>query len=206
VGLAALMAAARSADGRGPRTVLETAVPAHFELRRPFDVGRAVHLREIPSMRLGELSRVVFEAADENDPVAAGIVRRVIDEVIRFATAVMRRLNLLEEAPDVVLGGGLMRAASPTMIKAIESGIQDVAASAAVRVLDTGPIVGAALLGLDELRAGVAAAQRLRDELNTAFVSVEDARAYPGQVELVDALLARPPSPEDQHRGRGILR
>ena len=41
VGLAALAAAVRSADGRGPRSVLEKAVPAHFGLGDPFEVARA---------------------------------------------------------------------------------------------------------------------------------------------------------------------
>src|SRR5262249_19527905 len=47
VGLAALAAAARSVDGRGPRTVLETAVPAHFGLSDTPAVSRAVFLNEI---------------------------------------------------------------------------------------------------------------------------------------------------------------
>ena len=86
VGLAALMAAARSADGRGPRTILESAVPAYYELdravrRRP----RGPPAASCRGDRLGELARVVFPAA-EDDPVAAGIVRRLTDEVIAFAT------------------------------------------------------------------------------------------------------------------------
>jgi 6-phospho-beta-glucosidase len=179
VGLAALMAAARSADGRGPRTILETAVPAHFGMTQPFDVGRAVHLREISSERLGELSRVVFTAADDGDSVAAGIVRRLADEVVTFATAAMRRLDLLDESPDVVLGGGLMRAASPDVIARIASGVQEVASRAKVIAVKTGPIVGAALLGLDEMGAGVAAGERVRIELGNALTSVEHAGAYP---------------------------
>ena len=96
VGLAALTAAARSADGRGPRTILELAVPAYYDLTEPFDVARAVHLRELPGERLGELTRVVFPAA-EDDQVAAGIVERLADEVIAFATATLRRLELTDE-------------------------------------------------------------------------------------------------------------
>ncbi len=177
VGLAALMAAARSADGRGPRTILETAVPAHFELAQPFDVGRAVHLREIPTERLGELARVVFTAADDGDAVAAGVVRRVADEVVATAAATMRRLDLLDEAPDLVLGGGLIRAASPEVIERIEGGVKEIAPSATVVPVRTGPIVGAALLGLDEMKAGPGAAQRVRSELDDAFISVEYAPA-----------------------------
>jgi 6-phospho-beta-glucosidase len=179
VGMAALTAAARAADGRGPRTILETAVPAHFNLKQPFDVARALHLREMPSERLAELSRVVFKAADDGDAVAADIVGRVCHEVVTFAVVAMRRLDLVEEAPDVVLGGGVMRAASPKVIEAIESGVKEVAPSATVLVVKTGPIVGAALLGLDEMGAGAAASERLLAELDDAFVRIEDAGAYP---------------------------
>jgi N-acetylglucosamine kinase-like BadF-type ATPase len=177
VGLAALMAAARGADGRGPRTILETAVPAHFEMARPFDVGRAVHLREIPPERLGELARVVFAAADDGDAVAAGVVLRVADEVVTTVAATMRRLHLLDDAPDVVLGGGLIRAASPEVIERIESGINEMAPTATVVVVRTGPIVGAALLGLDEMTARPGAAERVRSELDDAFIGVEHAPA-----------------------------
>jgi N-acetylglucosamine kinase-like BadF-type ATPase len=179
IGLAALAAATRSVDGRGPRTILETAVPAHYELKWPYDVARALHLREIPSERLRELAPIVLTAADAGDPVAAGIVRRLSDEVVSFATAALRRLDLLREDPDVVLGGGLMRAASSEVIGRIESGISDVAPLAKVLVAKTGPIVGAALLGLDELGAGDAAAGRARGEFEEAFVRIKQAGAYP---------------------------
>ena len=44
LGLAALSAAARSEDGRGPRTPLEQAVPAHFGLATPRELAEAIHL------------------------------------------------------------------------------------------------------------------------------------------------------------------
>jgi N-acetylglucosamine kinase-like BadF-type ATPase len=71
VGLAALAAAVRAADGRGPRSVLESAVPAHFGLSDPLSVARAMHLEEIPTQRVGELAPVVLAVCDE-DAVAAG--------------------------------------------------------------------------------------------------------------------------------------
>ncbi len=172
VGMAALMAASRSADGRGARSSLERAVPAHFELAEPFDVARALHLREIPMGRLGELARVVFALADD-DEVAREIVHRLGDEVIAFACATLRRLDLIDEAPDVVLGGGLLRNAPASAIARIEDRIRALAARANVLVADTAPIVGAALLGLDELDASTTAGVRARAELHEAFVRVE---------------------------------
>ena len=71
VGLAAVMAAARSADGRGPQTALEAIVPAHFGLAEPFELARALHLHEIPDERLRELAPLVFAAAEDGVAVGA---------------------------------------------------------------------------------------------------------------------------------------
>jgi N-acetylglucosamine kinase-like BadF-type ATPase len=167
VGLAALAAAVRSADGRGPRTLLEQAVPSHFGLGDPFEVARAVHLQEMPVGRLGELAPVVLGAGDE-DPVAAGIVRRLADEVIAFAGAAIRRLELTGADPDVVLGGSLLRAVSTDVVEAIARGIHELAPAARVVVSPSEPIVGAALLALDAVGADVSALDRARAELDAA--------------------------------------
>jgi len=167
VGLAALFAAARSADGRGPRTVLESAVPAHFGLSDPLEVSRALHLQQLHPARLGELAPVVLAVCDE-DSVAAGIVRRLADEVIALARAALQRLELTGVDPDVVLGGGLLRAVSTSVVEMITRGVQEVAENAHVLVSPSEPIVGAALLGLDALAADASAGARARAELDAA--------------------------------------
>src|SRR3989440_62336 len=48
VGLTAVFAAARSEDGRGPKTSLEQAVPAHFGLETPTALAEAIHRGQIP--------------------------------------------------------------------------------------------------------------------------------------------------------------
>ena len=176
VGLAALAAAVRAADGRGPRTVLETAVPAHFGLRDPFEVARAVHLEEMPVIRVGELAPVVLAVSDE-DEVAAGIVRRQADEVIAFAGAALRRLELTGRGadPDVVLGGSVLRAVSPAVVEAIARGIGQVAPDARVVVAPSEPIVGAALLGLDAIGADPTAKARARAELDATVAELSTA-------------------------------
>jgi N-acetylglucosamine kinase-like BadF-type ATPase len=173
VGLAALSAAARSADGRGPRTVLESAVPAHFGLKEPLDVSRALHLQKMDPVRLGELAPVVLAACDE-DSVAADIVRRLAEEVIALARAALHRLALTGADPDVVLGGGLLRALSPRVVEIITQGVQEVAPNADVLVAPGDPIVGAALLGLDALAVDPSARTRARAELDAAVAAVGD--------------------------------
>ncbi|HUA05254.1 MAG TPA: BadF/BadG/BcrA/BcrD ATPase family protein [Solirubrobacteraceae bacterium] len=167
LGLAALAAAVRAADGRGPRTPLEDLVPAHFGLGDPLEVARAFHLEGLPPVRVGELAPVVLAVCDE-DPVAAEIVHRLTDEVVAFAAAALRRLELTADDPDVVLGGSLLRAVSPSAVEAIALGVHAVAPRARVVVSPSEPIVGAALLGLDALGADAAARARARTELDAA--------------------------------------
>jgi N-acetylglucosamine kinase-like BadF-type ATPase len=167
VGLAALAAAVRALDGRGPRSVLETAVPAHFGLTDAFEVARAMHLDEMPLIRLGELAPVVLAVYDE-DAVAAGIVSRLVDEVVAFARAALRRLELTEADPDVVLGGRLLRALSAEVVDLIAQGVHEVAPAARVVVSPSEPIVGAALMGLDDVAADARASARARAELDAA--------------------------------------
>jgi N-acetylglucosamine kinase-like BadF-type ATPase len=176
VGLAALAAAARSADGRGPRTVLEAAVPAHFGLTEPLEVSRALHLQQLPIARVDELTPLVFAVCDR-DPVAAGIVNRLADEVVAFARAALLRLGLTGADPDVVLGGRLLRAVSASAISRIADGVERVAPQARVLVAPSEPIVGAALLGLDALAADASARVRARAELDAATTTLGDQRS-----------------------------
>ena len=180
LGLAALAAAVRSADGRGPRSVLETVVPAQFGLGDPLELARAVHLEELPMARLGELAPVVLSVGDE-DAVAAGIVQRLADEVVAFALSAVRRLDLAATDPDVVLGGRLLRAVSSTVVDVIARAVHAVAPKARVLVSPSEPIVGAALLGLDALGADTDAMARARIELDTAVEAL-------GRPAVVDRL------------------
>jgi N-acetylglucosamine kinase-like BadF-type ATPase len=167
VGLAALAAAVRASDGRGPHTRLEEDVPAYFHLGDPLEVATAFHLGEIEAVRVGELAPLVLAACDD-DAVAAEIVHRLTGEVTAFAVAALRRLGLTADDPDVVLGGSLLRAVAPSAIEAIARRVHVVAPKARVVVSPSEPIVGAALLGLDALGADLAAHARARAELDAA--------------------------------------
>src|SRR5207245_11265331 len=71
VGQEAVPAAARSADGRGPRTTLEHSVPAHFGLATPTELAEAIHFRRIDGRRAIELAPLVFAEAAHDDTAAA---------------------------------------------------------------------------------------------------------------------------------------
>ena len=172
LGLAAVSAAARSEDGRGARTSLERAVPAHFGLATPTDLAEAIHLGQIEQRRVIELAPLVLaEAAD--DPVAAEIVAKLADEVVALARVALARLELTSQAVEVLLGGGVLQAVDGALLGAIRAGLRAVGPEITVRPTATPAIVGAALLGLDELGAGAEAQERLRRELAAEFVRVE---------------------------------
>ena len=179
VGLAAVSAAARSEDGRGQKTALEQAVPAHFGLATPTELAEAIHHGRIPQKRLGELPRAVFSEA-ERDEVAAAIVQRLADEVVALARVALERLDLTEEPVEVLLGGGLLRPGNGTLESAIEAGLREVGHAITVRNTESPPIVGAALLGLDELRADAQAQERARRELDDAVAALEPEKRADG--------------------------
>jgi N-acetylglucosamine kinase-like BadF-type ATPase len=164
VGLAAVAAAARSEDGRGPRTSLEGAVPAHFGLQTPTELAEAIHAGRIEQRRVIELAPLVLaEAAD--DAVAAEIVKHLADEVVAMARVALDRLDLTGDPVEVLLGGGVLQDVDGDLLSAIDAGLRQEAPAVTVRPTASAAIVGAALLGLDELGAGAEAQHRVRKEL-----------------------------------------
>lgn len=151
LGMAALGAAIRARDGRGPRTAFERLVPAHFGLSRPQAVTRAMYDGRIPEDRVRELAPVVFAAAAGGDAVARGLLDRQADELARMAIAMIRRVRLARREFDVVLAGGVFQNHDDQFIARLTAAIHEVAPGARLEVLHAPPLLGAALLGLDRL-------------------------------------------------------
>ena len=107
------------------------------------------------------------------DAVAAEIVDRLAVEVVALARAALTRLDLLEEPAHVVLGGGLLQSGDVRLLRTIEAGLREVGPQLVVDAAVSPPIVGSALLGLDDLGAGPAAQERLRRELGEAVERFE---------------------------------
>lgn len=170
VGLAAVWAAARSEDGRGPKTSLERLVPEHFEHATPIDLAHAVHVGSVSRRRFVELAPIVLAEA-AHDEVAAGIVRRLADEVVALVRVALARIAPTPEPPDVVLGGGLLQARNELLLGAIDEGLESVGVPHTLIVVDAPPVVGAALRALDAVGAGADAQQRLRGDERLAEVA-----------------------------------
>jgi N-acetylglucosamine kinase-like BadF-type ATPase len=168
VGPEAVAAAARSEDGRGEKSTLEHAVPAYFGFGTPTELAEAFHRNVLSARRAVELAPVVFSEA-RRDRVAAGIVDRLAEEVVVMIRVTLERLGMTGSAVEVVLGGGLLQAGDERLVGGIQSRLAAVAPAATAQVTSSPPVVGAALLGLDQLGAPAHAQARARTELGDAF-------------------------------------
>ena len=147
-------------------------MPAHFGLATPSELAEAIHAGRIEQRRVIELAPLVLaESAD--DAVAAEIVGRLAAEVVALARVALTRLDLTNEPVEVVLGGGVLQDVDGDLLGAITSGLQEVAPAVVVRPTAAPAIVGAALLGLDQLGATADAQARLRRELDARFRDLE---------------------------------
>jgi len=162
LGQQALWWAVRAEDGRGPQTSLREAVAAHFGVPMVRDVTLGIHLGKISKKDMLGLAPVVLAVAHEGDQVARDLVRRQAEEICVMAVTAMRRLGLTARATPVVLGGGMMTARDPLLLREITERITAAAPQATVIVVAVPPVAGAALLGLDHVGAGADAERRLR--------------------------------------------
>ncbi|MEU8650203.1 BadF/BadG/BcrA/BcrD ATPase family protein [Streptomyces sp. NPDC048737] len=154
--------AARAEDGRGPATALTRTLPAHFGLPTMYALIESLHLERVPASRRHELTPVLFATAADGDAVARAVVDRLAAEVAGMAAVALTRLDLLAEETPVLLGGGVLTAGHRRLDDGIGERLAAGAPKAVPRVVRQRPVMGAALLGLDRLEAGLAAQARLR--------------------------------------------
>ena len=154
--------AIRGEDGRGPATTLTRCVRDFFHADKVEDVAISIHKGKIPDDDLNGLAPVLLRASDEGDPVARGIVGCLAEEISVLGLTAMRRLGLTGTTTPVVLGGGVMTARDPFLMEGIAARLAAGAPHAEVRVIDVPPVVGAALLALDHMKAPPEAESRLR--------------------------------------------
>ena len=140
-----------------------SAVPAHFGFETPYELAEAIHAQERSPSAGCSSCRRSCSPRPRHDEVAAEIVDRLADEVVALAWTALTRLGL-----DRRRGRGSARRRSPagSRIRGWSSGsATGCRGVATVRVTGSPPIVGAALLALDELGAGGEAQARVRAEL-----------------------------------------
>jgi N-acetylglucosamine kinase-like BadF-type ATPase len=107
---AALLAAVRAADGRGPSTVLSNMARQHLGLADTRELYRRVHDGGGNRAEMAALAPLVAAAAEQaNDAEAQRILRTGAGHLAEMVSTVCRRLGL--DSPELYLTGGLIEQA-----------------------------------------------------------------------------------------------
>jgi N-acetylglucosamine kinase-like BadF-type ATPase len=148
IGLTAVRAALKSADGRGPATALGLPLLEHFEVSGIEDIVRVVYNGEFPRHRIATFAPRVAQAAAGGDAVAREILSSAADELASAARSVIRRLELEGRPYDIVLSGGTLTAV-PVLADAVEQRLR--VPEATIKRLEDEPAAGAVRLAVEEL-------------------------------------------------------
>ena len=111
LGVEALRAAARAADGRDASTRLLEQLLVHFEVDRPEQLVQAVYPQAGDRAAIAALAQIVLENAGEGDAVAQSIVKRAAGDLSDMVETLARRLKMETAQFPLALTGGLLLAA-----------------------------------------------------------------------------------------------
>ena len=164
VGRAAINAAFRAIDGRGPATRLVERLYRHFGVAAPIELKTVVMRGRAGFAEVAALPSLVADVAAEGDAVARSILEQAGQDLAELAEAVARRLGLAAGPVHVYPTGGLFqeeRFLRPAFTRAVHNRLP--------QALVTPPmfdqVVGTVFLALGELGRTVdeALIERLRE-------------------------------------------
>jgi N-acetylglucosamine kinase-like BadF-type ATPase len=104
LGVAALQAVARAADGRGPKTLLTERLRAHFAVATPQELIPIVAAKG----KCARCAPLVLAAAAEGDAVARQIIEQGARELALAGASAVRQLAVDVPGVPLVLAGGVL--------------------------------------------------------------------------------------------------
>lgn len=120
LGLQALRAAVRAADGRGPQTLLLERILQHWQLQQADDIIGEVYGND-DKAKIARLSSCVFQAELDGDPIAHEIIQNNLDELVLVVRAVGTKLGFTAQHPlPLALSGGLLLNEIPFQVRFLE--------------------------------------------------------------------------------------
>ena len=151
----ALGMAFRAWDGRGEPTMLAEAFLKALDAPDFETLAERWVRRELTYEQVKRLTPLVFEVSEAGDPVAQNLIREQGIELGTAANAILRRLDLIDEDCDVVLGGSVSYGKGSLLMNTVTEVVHRVAPKAMVKRLDVPPVAGAALLAADSIGAEI---------------------------------------------------
>lgn len=150
VGHQALVAVARSADGRERKTLLHDLVLRALGVGSVSDLVPKIYGGSWTREQMAALAPIVSEAAHSGDGIAQDILERAAMELVIATRAVATKLNLVDSAFAVILSGGFLLSAAP--VRAIFEKRLGLA-NAQVRTLEKEPATGALVMARELLHS-----------------------------------------------------
>jgi len=121
IALAALKAAMRAADGRGPDTILHAALLKRFGAARAADLVACIHAPGVGRREIADAAREVLAAADVGDAVAAAILTGAAAELAAHVRTLADRNSLTAGVYPLRLTGGLLTGSATLRRLVVES-------------------------------------------------------------------------------------
>ncbi len=156
---------------RGPATQL---TPALMRYLGATDVVDMLHGLASDRLRIDAAAApLIFEVAAQGDAVAIDLIRWAGRELGELAKAVIRQLNFEALEFDVVLVGSMFNGGA-LLIDPLRESIAELAPGARLVRLQTLPVVGAVLLGMEQAQWPIT--PEIRAELQRTAIKREAAR------------------------------
>jgi N-acetylglucosamine kinase-like BadF-type ATPase len=154
IGREGLRSAFRGEDGRGPRTLLTDLIRDRYGLDRLDDVVDLFVFDSDDGVDESALTPLVFDAATLGDPVAVSLLEHAGRELALSANLLAARLFARADAFTLALGGSVLQLGTcPVMREVLIRDVQSQYPNARPVIPDAPPVLGAALLALENLRA-----------------------------------------------------
>lgn len=141
-------AMAREWSLRGPKTLITQIFVEHYQVNGVLDLLEGV-ARERLRMRATD-AELVFKAFHQGDAVAESIIRWMSQELAGLAIGVIHQTEIESLEFEVVLAGSFYKG-TPLIEKVMHETIHTVAPGATLVRLNAPPVVGAAMLGMEQV-------------------------------------------------------
>ncbi len=140
-----LFHAFRSHDGRGEKTILEDMALGFFRVNNFDEMAKKLYYHPEERAKVLNFAPLLFKAIEKQDAVAVKLGEKIVNETVKSIYALMKKLDLLEEATPIVLCGSLYKGA-PWLPEYISAKTHMFAPLAKVDLLKSLPVMGAALI------------------------------------------------------------
>jgi N-acetylglucosamine kinase-like BadF-type ATPase len=151
----AVGAAFRAWDGRGEPTLLADAMLRALDAPDFETVAERWVQRTLTPQKIKTLAPIVFEVSEAGDTVARQLIHAQGVELGTAANAILRRLDLIGEDCDVVLGGSMSYGKGDLLMSTVIETVRSASPAAVVKRLDVPPVAGAVLLAADSVGAAI---------------------------------------------------